>query len=200
MRLKNRIIISILLALTFFSASSFGYDKYWAIDYQISFPVFDHADFIEEPSFLGWSFQFSQEVTDILYLGAYFGWSRFYEDLGEKTYSQPGQDKTVHIWRQSGYFPTLFQPTVLLMPDSPIRPLASLGIGAYFTHKENLEGFWDNIASGVNFGLRPELGIQLELDRVGFKITGAFNGIFGNPGYVEGIQALSVNAGFIIGM
>jgi hypothetical protein len=199
MNLKN-IILTAFVTLVLFSSTAMAYERYWSAEYQIGFSAFDHADFIEDPSFRGWAFQFSQEVTDLLSMGAYFGWNNFYEDLGKQTYSGIGHDKTVHIWRRTATFPVLFQPTILILPDSPIRPLASLGAGVYFTHKEELEGFWSNTTSGVNFGLRPEVGVQAELDRIGFKISGAFNGIFGNPGNVEGISAFSINAGIIVGM
>jgi hypothetical protein len=200
MRIKN-ILIAALLMVSLFSVSGFSYERFWTAEYQIAFPAFGHEDFIQEPSFLGWAFSFSEAVSDVIYLGGYFGWSTFYEDLGMKTYSEPGHDKTVHVWRQSNLFPVMFVPTVMLLPDSPVKPFVGLGIGAYFTHKQSLEGFWDNIRSGVNFGLRPEVGVQGEFGVVGVKLSGAFNGVVNNnaSGAVVDISDFSINLGVVFG-
>ena len=200
MKIKN-ILITALLMISIFTVNSFSFERYWTAEYQIAFPAFGHEDFIEDPSFLGFAFSFSEAVSEVIYLGGYFGWSSFYQDLGMKTYSEPGHDKTVHVWRQTNLFPVMFVPTVMMLPDSLVKPFATLGIGAYFTHKESLEGFGDNISSGVNFGLRPEIGVQAEFNAVGIKFSGAFNGVVNNNSQygVIDISNFSLNLGIVFG-
>lgn len=179
MKTLKQVIVLILLASFSLSASDFG--SWMTMTYEMGFMP---DEFIERPAFEGFGFNFYNGINDYVMLGGRFGWNNFFEKIDRHSvnYHDGAVAGTVTgtQYRRASTMQFLFEGTFVGRNSSILLPYLSVGMGPSWDRKENLIGIWNVTKETVHFAIRPELGLIVPFDKVGVKLSGAYNGIFNN--------------------
>lgn len=200
-----KIIKIIAFSLLFLSATFANSDARWmSFNYDMSFAAPKLHDYIDKPSFQGFSFNFNNAITPYITLGGRFAWNNFYEKRDRQSYNfvKDGVGGTITgvIYRRVAGMQTVFQTTFVGRNSSILLPYLTVGLGASWDSKEQLIGIWSSYDNTVHFIVRPEIGLIIPFNGVGINISGGFNGIVNNSNRdVNDISNYTVSIGFTFG-
>jgi outer membrane protein W len=140
----------------------------FGLNYNISIPTGNSADFIGEASFRGASFEYTFVPDDNF--GVHFegGWNNFYEKVDKATYERGTLSLTGTQYRYIESVPLFVGLNYFALPDAVIKPYAALGLGLIYTEQRNDVGMYSLISNGWQFGLKPELGAAVSLSESTF--------------------------------
>lgn len=158
--MKPTTIKIFVIALTLFiSVASYSQSVY-SLNYTVSFPTGETADFIQSTSFRGLTFEGRGFVTDQVSLGGLFTWSTFYEKLAGASFTYENATVTGTQYRYINAFPMLFQAHWYSNDDS-FEPRLYLGggLGAYKINQEVNIGVYAVENRYWHFGISPEVGL-----------------------------------------
>ncbi len=160
MKIVKHIALMVTLCATTLAnaqVSTFG------LNYNISIPTGNSADFISDASFRGASFEYTYIPDDNFGIHFEGGWNNFYEKFDEATYERGTMSITGTQYRYTESVPLFVGLNYFLMPESFIKPYAALGLGTIYTEQRNDVGLYSFISNGWQFGLKPELGAAINL-------------------------------------
>src|SRR5262245_53987317 len=173
---KQMLGVAILLAGAWcLGLPSSGHAQQWygAATYQISFPLGDTKDAINEVSYRGFGLDFRKTISPGTTAGLLFGWNVFYERTHETTQLAQGwgdhsgppgavtgtQDRTLNV------FPIMAGVHRYLGQRGRALPYAGVSAGGYI--------FLQRLGIGVSvidndrwdWGIAPEAGVVVPLER-----------------------------------
>ncbi len=156
---KNRLFTLIFIVLLGFTSMGQG-GGIWNFDWNIGFPMGDTKDFIEKPSFRGFSVEGRGFVTDNITVGGIGAWSTFYENLGEVTLSNEETKLYGYKRRYLNVMPLMVTSHYYFAQNS-IQPYIGVGIGTYFIESRDFMGIYYIQGKDWHFGVAPEVGVIL---------------------------------------
>ena len=169
---KLKYILAAIYLVTAMNASSQMVDFYSSINYGIAIPMGSTADYISNPSFRGFSFEFGRFLTDDLSIGFLISWNVFYEGFERDTYEFENLRITGKKYHYINAFPLMAAGRYHFMPGSAFRPYAGAGIGAYIINRTTDMGLYRDQNKNWHFGLYPEAGFLLQMGNEAFFNVG----------------------------
>lgn len=155
---KNRILLTSLFAILF-SISTFGQGGgVWNFDWNMGFPTGDLKDFIDQPSFRGFSIEGQGYVSNNVTVGGILGWNVFYENQGFVT-ETVGTKKIYGYKRQYANAMPLMVTGHYYFTLSGIQPYIAAGIGTYYIESRDFMGLYYVQSKVWHFGIAPEVGL-----------------------------------------
>lgn len=195
--MKNKILINwlLLLAICCFLplSNSLAQAHHWygAATYQVSFPLGDTKDFIEDVSWRGFGLDFRYTVEKNVSVGFVTGWNIFYEQVDETTEltgSVPGAITALSN-RYTNFIPVMLNAHYYMGEKGKMRPYAGLCAGGYYVDQEMQIGIADVINDSWEWGVAPELGVIIPVQRdLGVIVAAKYNYIFTDEAVFEGTQ------------
>jgi outer membrane protein W len=195
-KMKNKILINwlLLLAICCFLPLSSGLAQhhwYGLATYQVSFPLGDTKDFIKDVSWRGFGLDFRYTVQKDVSVGFVTGWNIFYEQINETTQLQgntPGAITGLSN-RYTNFVPVMLNAHYYLGEKGQYRPYIGLCAGGYYVDQEMQIGIADVINDSWEWGIAPELGIIIPVQRdLGIVVAAKYNYIFTNETIFDGTQ------------
>ena len=193
-----RTILAVFLVLVLCAGAVNAADMIGVVTYDVSFPLGDTKDFIDNESWRGIGLEGRWLVTDKIALGVSWHWNTFYEKTDELIDINNGH---VSGNQYRILYTTPLMATAYWYPNSPLdkpryMPYLGIGLGTIWT-KERLEigvvAFED---SAWHFGLTPEAGLMIP---IGYY-TDFFTSVRYNYAFKSGdspeYQWWSLNVGF----
>jgi opacity protein-like surface antigen len=135
----------------------------YILEYPIGFAVGDMADFIDEPSFRGFTFGYRRVMDEEVAFGLDMGWNTFYEERDKATYTDGTQSITGLQYRYMNMFTASAQVDRIFSPGSDIRPWIGIGAGTSYARRTVDMGQWSLEKDPWQFMLQPEAGVSLYL-------------------------------------
>jgi hypothetical protein len=172
--------LSLVVAL---NGTSQVVDYYSSVSYAVGVPLGDTRDFISEPSYRGFSFEFGRFFTEEISVGFLFSWSVFHENFPRDTYELEDLTMTGNLYRYINAFPLMALGRYYFSPDAEIRPFMGLASGAYVINKVSDFGVHRFENKNWHFGLAPEAGFIVGLGKEAYFSLGArYNHAFKSGG------------------
>ena len=126
---KAKYIIAGLFIIVGLNAKSQVVDFYSTINYSISVPLGETADFVSNTSFRGVSFEFGRFINDDLSVGFLISWAVFNESLPKDTYELENNLRlTGKKYNYINAFPLMAAGRYHFMPGAAFRPYAGVRI------------------------------------------------------------------------
>jgi hypothetical protein len=163
----KRFFTTVLLLVVIIAAGteeSFGQEWYTGATYDVSIPAGDLQEFIEDPSWLGFSLTFRKQVDRNVTAGLLFGWQVFSERTGETIQLENGaatgtQDRYVNS------FPIMLNAHYYLGERGNIRPYVGLNAGGLIVLRRYAIGIITIDSDSWEWGVTPEIGAVVPLNR-----------------------------------
>lgn len=152
-----------------------------AFNYHMAVPSGDFRDFIDQPSFIGFTADYRYYVKDRLALGLQSGYHVFHHKLPRTTYYFDSGAATLVHWRYGHVVPILIETHYdLLGEDSKLKLSAGLGLGPYFVREEVWVGLYTVQLEQWGFGLAPEVMLRYNFtDGFGMLFSPRYQAVFG---------------------
>jgi hypothetical protein len=171
------------------SATTFAQDLFTGVSWDVGFPMGTTHDFIEKTSYAGFAFEGKRFLDDDASVGMVIGWNHFSELTSKTIVLDQGGNVAGAVSgtqvRYANVIPILINADYYLgSKSSDTRLFIGANIGTYHIWQEldiGIYGFTNNL---WHFGLAPEAGIWMQLDRNLFMLlTARYNYAFasGDP-------------------
>lgn len=143
------------------------------LTYSVSFPTGDTKDFVDNDSWIGVNFEGQRFISPTVSAGLSFGFNEFYHRENSTIQITNGAT-TGESYRHLNVFPILV--TAHFYPnrhsgrgygEARTLPYAMLGAGTYFIRQVFDFGVFEFTEDAWHFGLAPEIGILVPLQRGG---------------------------------
>ncbi|MDZ4844898.1 MAG: hypothetical protein SH857_05035 [Chitinophagales bacterium] len=151
------------------------------LNYHMAMPTSDFKDFLDEPSFRGFSADYRYYAADKFAVGLQSGYHVFSHKYPRDTYYFDNGAATLVQWRYVHVVPIIAVAHYdLLAEDSKLQVSAGLGMGAYYVREEAWIGLYTLTAEQWGFGLAPEVMLRYNFnDRFGMLFSPRYEVVFG---------------------
>lgn len=172
----KKIIATFIIMLT----AGYGYvsaqDSYTSVNYAISFPTAELAEYAPGTSFRGFLFEYRGALdNEFLAVGFDLGWNAFYEEKDYDTYEQGTVSVSGKQWRYSNHYPLLLSADYYFMPGEDFTPYVNFGVGTSYTHRKTLFGSYVIRQEAWHFAIKPEIGIIYNVSNdTGVKVAAKY--------------------------
>jgi len=193
--MKNKILFNWLLLLAICCllplSNSLAQAHHWygAATYQVSFPLGDTKDFIEDVSWRGFGLDFRYTVQKNVSVGFVTGWNIFYEQVNETTQLTGGTPGAITALsnRYINFVPVMLNAHYYMGEKGEYRPYIGVSLGGYYVDQELQVGIADVINDSWEWGVAPELGVIIPVQRdLGIIVAAKYNYIFTEETIFEG--------------
>lgn len=189
-----KILFLILFAIASFPAFS---QNLTALQYSIGFGTGDLADFIDRPSFRGFTIDYRRMVQPNIGVGVDVGWNVFYSEEDKGVYTVENLSVSGKQFRYNNQIPLLFAVNYYLQPGEQINPFAGIGIGTMYSRRNTDMGQYTIEEEAWHFALKPEIGILFEMNEaMSFSVTGKYYMGF-EAGDLDAQNYFALNFGFV---
>jgi len=195
--MKNKILIKWFLLLAIFcmlplsNGLAQAHHWYGAATYQVSFPLGDTKDFISDPSWRGFGLDFRYTLEKNISVGFVTGWNIFYEQVNEtqQLNTNPPGAITALSNRYVNFVPVMLNAHYYMGEKGQYRPYIGLCAGGYYVDQELQIGIADVTTDSWEWGIAPELGVIIPVQRdLGLIIAAKYNFLFTEEDVFSGTQ------------
>jgi opacity protein-like surface antigen len=173
-------------------------DLYSSLNYGISVPTGETADYIGNTSFRGFSFEFGRFMNDDVTLGLLLSWNVFYEEFDRDTYEFDQVTITGKKFHYINAYPLMVTGRYYFLRGGIFRPYLGAGTGAYIINRTTDMGLYRNQNKNWHIGICPEAGAILELGREAhFNLGLRYNHAFKAGGDSHSWLGISTGVTFI---
>jgi hypothetical protein len=137
-------------------------------------PAGETNAFIEQPSYLGISFDGRNFLNSFLSVGFYTGWQVLYEQRSEPIELEDGTISGKQF-RHINMFPIMLNAHFYLGPDQCFRPYVGINAGTYYTWKRLDVGVLRAEEKKWVWGVAPEAGFTLPIGDVHINLGAKYN-------------------------
>ena len=168
-----------------------------SLQYSMGFGTGDLGDFIDKPSFRGFTIDYRRMVQPNVGVGFDAGWNVFYSEKSYDTYTMENLSIGGKQWRYNNQVPVLFAADYYLSPDEAINPFVGFGIGTMYSKRNTDMGQYTLEEDAWHFAIRPEIGILYEVNPdFSFSVTGKYYMGF-EAGDLDAQNYFALNFGFV---
>ena len=168
------------------------------LEYSMGFATGDMGDFIDKPSFRGFTIDYRRLVQPNVGVGFEAGWNVFYSEESYAVYTQENVSLGGRQFRYQNQVPLFFSVDYYFHPDETINPFAGLGLGTMYSRRNTDMGQYTLEEDAWNFALRPEIGVIYEVNpEFGFSLTGKYYYGFEAGDLNEPMSYFALNVGFV---
>ncbi len=153
----------LLIIFSFSCINTFAQDNIINFQYSIGFGTGDLGDFIENPSFRGFVFDYRRLTENNIAIGVEVGWNVFYDELNYDTYTKDNLTITGKQWRYNNQVPLLVAADYIFSTEEKLKPFAGLGVGTMFSRRNTNMNVYTIEEEAWSFALRPELGVVYDI-------------------------------------
>jgi hypothetical protein len=130
--------------------------------YDMGFGLGNTKDFVDAPSFRGFSLEGRGFVSEHLTIGGRWGWQTFYKDMGKVTRTNDTYTITGYNKRYINAMP-LMATVHYYFTTSKVYSYIGLGIGTYYLNIRDQMGIYYVPNNTWRFGLSPDVGVVIPL-------------------------------------
>ena len=171
----KRLLITLAITAAF-ASGSYAQSSLFGLHYNMSLPIGDTKDYIQEFSFRGASFEGRGFVSDQVSIGGWASWEVFKERLDNATFNGNGVDVTGTQVRYLNMLPLLVTSHYYLGDFSTPTAYFGAGVGAYRSLQRTEVGLVAISNDNWHFGFAPEIGVWIPLDfSTGLNIATKFH-------------------------
>ena len=164
----------------------------------MGFATGDMGDFIDKPSFRGFTLDYRRLVQPNVGVGFEAGWNVFYSEESYAVYTQENVSLGGRQWRYQNQVPLLFSADYYFHPDETINPFVGLGLGTMYSRRNTDMGQYTLEEDAWHFALRPEVGVMYEMNpEFAFSLTGKYYYGFEAGDLNEPMSYFALNIGFV---
>lgn len=146
-----------------------------AVQYSMGFGTGDLGDFIDKPSFRGFTIDYRKLVQPNIGVGFDAGWNVFYSERDYDVYTIENLSYSGRQYRYNNQIPVLFAVDYYMNYDEGVTPFVGFGIGTMFSRRNTDMGQYSLEQDAWHFAIRPEVGILYEMrEGVSFSVTGKY--------------------------
>jgi opacity protein-like surface antigen len=168
------------------------------LEYSMGFGTGDMGDFIDKPSFRGFTLDYRRLVQPNVGVGFEGGWNVFYAEESYAVYTQENVSLGGRQFRYQNQVPLLFSADYYFHPDETINPFVGLGLGTMYSRRNTDMGQYTLEEDAWHFALRPEVGVIYEVNpEFGFSLTGKYYYGFEAGDLNEPMSYFALNIGFV---
>jgi opacity protein-like surface antigen len=168
------------------------------LEYSMGFGTGDMGDFIDKPSFRGFTIDYRRLVQPNVGVGIEAGWNVFYVEESYGVYTQENVSLGGRQFRYQNQVPLFFAADYYFHPDETINPFVGLGVGTMYSRRNTDMGQYTLEEDAWNFALRPEVGFIYEVNpEFGFSLTGKYYYGFEAGDLNEPMSYFALNVGFV---
>lgn len=139
-------------------------ERYFSMQYAVSFGTGDMSDFISAVSWRGALIEYRMPVKQNLFAGVDLGWNVFYEKKDHDTYTVGTESLSGVQYRYQNEVPILASFDYLISSDKPLKPYVGLGIGTIYSERATDMNLYRLEERTWQFALKGELGVLYELN------------------------------------
>lgn len=152
-----------------------------SFNYHMAVPSSDFKDFLDEPSFRGFSADYRYYAVDKFAVGIHSGYQVFHHKYPRETYYFENGAATLVHWRYAHVVPILAVAHYdFFGEDSKLKLSGGLGLGPYYVREEVWIGMYTLTFDQWGFGLAPELMLRYMFnDRFGMLFSPRYEVVFG---------------------
>jgi len=201
MSVRRILVAALVMAGLPAVAQAQGNQPLIGMTYSWSMPMDQTKEYTDNDSWIGFSFESKWSTGDKSAVGIYLGWNEFYNRTTETLELKNGTIFGTQ-YRDYNVFPLLLTGTLYTAdPDAAKRMYISVGAGAYYTHQTFDIGLSTVTSDIWQFGVSPEIGVQLNSFRGStVQISARYHYALESEDYVQKdpqtMQYLSVGVGF----
>lgn len=192
---KKLLIILFLVGL---GISAKAQNSLYSVNYVVTLPMGNTADFIDVVSGRGFSFEYQKFINDHVTIGGEVGYSTLYQRTDNQVYTLETASLSGIQYRYQNSFPILATASYYHSFTDLIRPYASLGLGTLASNRIIEMGMYESNNTSWQFAFRPELGTLIQpSDNIAFRIGAKYYGALEGGG-LPGQSNIGFNIGFVI--
>jgi outer membrane protein W len=147
----------------------------FGVNYVIGLPMGNTSDFIKDPSYRGASFEYTYIPDD--HFGIHFegGWNYFSQKIEKGTYEYKTLAITGTQYRYVESVPLFIGINYFALPEAVVKPYVAFGAGMMYLEQRNDVGLYSIYSHSWQFGIKPELGVAMNLsDNVFLKLSAKY--------------------------
>lgn len=168
-----------------------------SVQYSMAFGSGDLGDFIENPSFRGFTLDYRKLVQPNVGVGIDIGWNVFYNEQPYDVYTVENLSYSGKQFRYNNQFPMLFAVDYYLSPDESLNPFIGFGLGTMYSKRNTDMGQYALEQDAWHFAVRPEIGILYAVTPdFSFSVTGKYYMGF-EAGDLDAQNYFALNFGFV---
>ena len=169
-----------------------------SLEYSMGFATGDMGDFIDKPSFRGFTFNYRRLVQPNIGVGIEAGWYVFYTEKSYDVYIVENTSIGGRQFRYQNQVPLLGAVNYYLQPEETINPFVGLGLGTMYSRRNTDMGQYTLEEDAWHFALRPEVGLMYEVNpEFSFSVTGKYYIGFEAGDLNEPMSYFALNIGFV---
>ena len=174
----KKYFLTVALALTFAFTSAQG--GLLSVNYHIGLPYGDFKDYLDEPSFRGFSVDYRVILDNNIGVGGNLGWHIWHHKYPRTTFVTDSGAITATHWRYTHVVPILLAAHYdFLGGDSKLKLSGGLGLGPYYVRQEVWIGLYELVFKQWGFGLAPELMLRYNFnDTFGMLFSPRYEVVF----------------------
>ena len=158
----KKIIVSLILLGTISNVNAQTITNF---SYSMGFPSGDFSNYINDPSFRGFSFGYARFVKPNVTVGINLGWHVFYSEKGYDTYNQGTASLTGKQFRTNNTAPIMVNGNYYFKQSDKMNTYAGMGLGLVYNFRNTDMYVYTSEETSWNFALQPEIGIEYKTDR-----------------------------------
>jgi opacity protein-like surface antigen len=190
--------LTLWVVLIGFGITAKAQNSLYSLNYLVTLPSGNTADFIDVVSGRGFSFEYQKFINDHVTIGGELGYSTLFKRTENEVYTRETASLSGIQYRYQYAFPIMATAAYYHSFTNLIRPYVSLGIGTIATQRTIQMGMYESEDIHWQFGFRPELGTLIQPNdnmafRFGVKYFGTLEG-----GDLAGQSNLGFNIGIVI--
>ncbi|MCV9386164.1 hypothetical protein [Reichenbachiella ulvae] len=168
------------------------------LNWGIGVPVGGFTDYVEEPSFSGFSIGGRKFIYDFISVGAYTGWQLYYDKQFGLHQVSEGLDVYGRQLRHVNVYPVMASVHLYGGEDGGIRPYLGANVGLSFVNEKLQYGIWEFSSTSTNFTIAPELGIffPVGLAGGGLNLSFKYDEAFKSSKNDYHVQSFLISIGF----
>lgn len=187
------LIGSLTIGLAINASAQSGYST---LSYNVGFPMSDMKDFTGNVSGRGVSFDYNYLFQDNIAIGLGVSWQTFTDDLGYQSNVDGTSTISGYEYHYVNSFPIHVTGTYFMDGDS-FKPFFGLGIGTIYNMTDTDVGVFRFEDNQWHFSLRPEAGVQFDLNyRTGLRLSAKYNYAF-SAGDIGSFSYFALGAGIV---